>query len=245
MPMQTPKKYDTEEAKAYTATRSTWPEVIEFFLKYISSSNFLDAGCGTGNDLRLIYEKTGWIGSGCDGSSAMIAETQKKLPTADLRQADFDSEFPFSQIFDTIYTHDVIHHLKKPEIFFQNLYNHLSVGGVLCIGCEFSEGLDKKFTSLYFPTALEIDKARYPSYEKIHTIIRDIGFTDIEAVHIQDEEPFTEEIFAQAQTKSHSILRLITEKDFAVGLSHLEKDFRSGVLTTATRNYTLLAVRKA
>lgn len=242
--MQIPKKYGEEEAKAYTATRSTWPEVIEFFLKYIKSPNFLDAGCGTGNDLQLIYEKTGWLGSGCDGSLAMIAETKKKLPHADLRYADFDREFPFDKSFDTIYTHDVIHHLKSPEIFFKNLYDHISHGGTLCIGCEFSEGLDKKFTSLYFPAALDIDRARYPSYEKIHTILQSLGFIDIEMVHINDEEPFTSELFAQAKTKSHSILRLLSQENFNAGLVRMTQDYESGKLKTATRNYTLIAVRK-
>lgn len=242
--MDNPKKYGEEEAKAYTATRSTWPEVIAFFLKYIKSPIFLDAGCGTGNDLQLIYEKTGWLGSGCDGSVAMIGETKKKLPNADLRHADFDREFPFDQVFDTIYTHDVIHHLKAPEVFFKNLYDHLSVGGTLCIGCEFSEGLDKKFTSLYFPTALEIDRARYPSYEKIHTIVKNLGFKDLETIHIHDEEPFTSELFAQARTKSHSILRLLTQENFEAGLVHLTQDYESGVLKTATRNYTLIALQK-
>ena len=238
--MNTPKKYNEEEAKSYSITRSTWPEVIAFFLKYIKSPNFLDAGCGTGNDLRLIYEKTGWIGSGCDGSEAMIAQTKQKLPKADVRKADFDSEFPFSQTFDTIYTHDVIHHLKAPEVFFRNLYDHLAVGGTLCVGCEFAEGLDKKFTSLYFPTALAIDRARYPSHQKIHTILENLGLRDLETIHIQDKEPFTEELFAQAETKSHSILRLLSDEDFASGLARLEQDYRSGKLTSATRNYTLL-----
>lgn len=237
-------KYGEEEAMAYTATRSTWPEVIEFFLKYIKSPNFLDAGCGTGNDLQLIYQKTGWLGSGCDGSLSMIAETKKKLPNADLRHADFDREFPFDQLFDTIYTHDVIHHLKAPEVFFKNLYDHLEIGGTLCIGCEFSEGLDKKFTSLYFSSALEIDRARYPSYEKIHKILQNIGLKDIEVVHIHDEEPFTQELYAQAKTKSHSILRLLSQEDFDAGLARMTQDYETGMLTTATRNYTLIAVRK-
>ncbi len=242
--MNIPKKYDEEEAKAYTATRSTWPEVIEFFLKYIQTPAFLDAGCGTGNDLNHIYEKTGWVGSGCDGSLAMIAEAKKKLPNADVRQANFDRDFPFTEIFDTIYTHDVIHHLNSPEVFFKNIYEHLAPNGTLCIGSEFSEGLDKKFTSLYFPTALDIDKARYPSYGKIHSILTTLCFVDLEVVHIHDEEPFTEEIFAQAKTKSHSILRLLSERNFGAGITALTQAFESGKLKTATRNYTLLAVRK-
>ena len=244
MAMQTDQKYGKEEAQLYTATRSTWPEVIEFFLKYIKTPSFLDAGCGTGNDLQLIYQKTGWLGSGCDGSVAMIAETKKKLPDADVRLADFDTVFPFAESFDTVYTHDVIHHLKSPELFFKNLYDHLAPSGVLCIGCEFSEGLDDKFTSLYFPSALEIDRARYPSYENTHGILQSLGFRDIEIIHIRDKEPFTEELFAQAKTKSHSILRIISDKNFADGFFKLEKDFLSRKLISATRNYTLLAVRK-
>jgi SAM-dependent methyltransferase len=180
------KPYAQEEAQLYTATRSTWPEVIAFFLKYIHSANFLDAGCGTGNDLKLIYDKTGFLGHGCDGSADMIAETKKKLPQADVRLANFDQDFPFDQSFETIYMHDVIHHLKHPEVFFKNVYNHLLPGGTFCLGSEFAEGLKEKFTSLYFPNAREKDMGRYPAYEHVHALLHDVGFVDIEVAHIDD-----------------------------------------------------------
>lgn len=225
-------------------TRSTWPEVLNFFLKHIRSSNFLDAGCGTGNDLMAIYEKTGHVGWGADKSKDMLAQAKSKGCLSTLKQVDLDSGFPYELIFETIYLHDVIHHLKTPSFFINNSYQHLSPGGVLIIGSEFHEGLREKFSSQYFNGAYEADISRYYGFDEIRANVKSAGFKKTEVLRIDDSVPFDDQIMKQVRTRSHSILRLISDDDFFEGLAKIEKDYNSGKLKLMKRNYTLLAAYK-
>lgn len=238
------KPYSHQEAVQYKKTRSTWPEVLDFFLKHIKSNNFLDAGCGTGNDLMAIYEKTGFIGWGADKSDDMLIQTKSKGCLSPLKQADLDSEFPYEHEFETIYLHDVIHHLKSPSFFINNSYGHLVLGGVLIIGSEFQEGLREKFSSLYFKGALEADMNRYYGFEEINGHVKSAGFNKTEILKINDSILIDDQIMQQVRTRSHSILHLVTDVDFAEGLEKMEKDYKTGKLKFMKRDYTLLAAYK-
>lgn len=242
--MRTPYNYGGKEARAYEEHRIVYTDVVDFFLRYIKSNNFLDAGCGTGNDLLEIYRRAGFKGYGCDGSEAMLAKARTKGCASELRVADLDKEFPFDRIFDCIYAHDVLHHLKHPEIFITDSCQHLTNSGVLLIGTETEDDLRVKFTSVYFPGALEADLARYHSLAKIEKAAREAGFSRFETETLSDQVVMDEAIMNQVRTRSHSVLGLIDEKSFQEGLTRLQNDFAAGKLAKMPWQYTLTTAIK-
>lgn len=243
--MQHANLYLENEAAEYSATRSSWSEFRACLSKYIFTDNFLDAGCGTGNDLYGLLKDKNLSGYACDYSSYMLAQAKQKVPMATYTEVNLDKEFPFERMFDVIYSHDVIHQLKTPNVFIKNTYNHLEKNGIFILASEFREGLEQKVTSLYFPNALELDKKRYHSREILHDFCLQSGFHEVEQIRIDDYESFTLQIMEQLRTKSHSILQLLSDHDFATGLVNIEKDFASGKLTKIKRDYTILVMKKS
>ncbi len=236
--------YGSQEAQAYKETRLPYTNVADFLLTYISSNKFLDAGCGTGNDLLEIYRRKGYKGYGCDRSSDMLEVAKSVDCATDLRQADLDKEFPFNLDFDCIYAHDVIHHLKDPSVFIKNAFNHLTTGKVLIIGTETEEDLKAKFTSRYFPSALGIDLARYSKLAEMEKLIKEAGFAEFEVNKLDDNKPMDDTIMQQVRKRAHSILGLISDQDFSEGLAKLEKDYADGKLQQMPWNYTLIVAKK-
>lgn len=108
------KLYDKKGAEIFERCRAVNLPVIEVIIPYIHDSNFLDAGCGIGNDLLVIYQHTGWKGFGCDASPDMLEIAGRRDCAQELRIANLDEEFPFNKEFSVIYTMDVLHHLKSP-----------------------------------------------------------------------------------------------------------------------------------
>lgn len=242
--MGNPYPYGGKEAKTYGEHRTAYTDVVDFFLRHIKSNNFLDAGCGTGNDLLEIYRCTGFKGYGCDKSEAMLAKARARNCASELRVADLDREFPFDRIFDCIYAHDVLHHLRQPEVFVKSSSQHLTNGGILLIGTETEDDLRVKFTSIYFQGALEVDLARYHPLAKIEKAVRKAGFSRFETETLSDPVAMDEAVMNQVRTKSHSVLGSIDEQNFKEGLARLQADFAAGKLAKMPWQYTLITAVK-
>lgn len=236
--------YGGKEAAAYEEHRAAYMDVVDFFLRHIKSNNFLDAGCGTGNDLLEIYRRSGFKGYGCDRSEAMLAKVRMRDCASELRIADLDREFPFDRTFDCIYAHDVLHHLGQPKVFIANSHQHLTNGGVLLIGTETEDDLRVKFTSVYFRGALEADLARYHPLAKIEETAKEAGFSGFETEALSDPVAMNDLIMNQVRTKSHSVLGLIDEESYKQGLAKLEEDYAARKLTKMPWQYTLITATK-
>jgi len=97
----------------------------------------LDAGCGTGDDLRAIAELVGPLGRavGVDASRAMIAEARKRgLPSnAQALQASADA-LPFPDAtFDVCRADRLFQHLPAPDAAARELRRVLKPGGNLML----------------------------------------------------------------------------------------------------------------
>lgn len=236
--------YDRAGAKIYKEFRHADIDVINFLLRFIRNNAFLDAGCGTGNNLSAIYERNGLKGYGCDLSPDMVEIARDRECAEDLSVTDLDNEFPSRWQFEVIYAMDMIHHLKKTEVFFKNSFSHLAPNGYLLVGTESEEDLRKKLISQYFSDALNIDLARYRSVEKLRQIALNVGFRTIIVEELGGEIEVTQEYIQQCRNKAHSVLLMLGEGLFQVGLEHLETDFESGRLKFRNVGYTFIIMQK-
>ncbi len=236
--------YNSHEAERYQEFRRGDPDDATFLLRFIQGSNFLDAGCGTGNDLLQIYERTGWKGFGCDASTDMLAVAQSRGCAQELKATDLDSRFPLERMFDVIYSMDVIHHLRTPQIFIQNSFHHLQHGGYLLIGTESWYDLRNKLLTRYFPAILEKDLQRYHPIGSLIEMLIEAKFHIISVEHIEEVAPMTIEVVDQIRNRAFSTLKLLDEEEFRKGLTLLEMDFNKGKLRERPKLYTYIAAQK-
>jgi len=89
----------------------------------------LDAGCGTGANLRLIA-RAGAKPVGLDFSFGMLAQAQAAAPGAMLAQADLNAAFPIKRAaFDALLCSLVSEHLTNLQTFFSEAFAVLKCGG--------------------------------------------------------------------------------------------------------------------
>jgi SAM-dependent methyltransferase len=89
----------------------------------------LDAGCGTGANLRAIAS-AGAAPVGLDFSLGMLRTAQRAAPGAMLAQADLNNEFPLKRAaFDALLCSLVSEHLTSLSTFFAEAFAVLKQGG--------------------------------------------------------------------------------------------------------------------
>ena len=94
-----------------------------------AGERILDAGCGTGANLRAM-SRSGARPVGLDFSFGMLRKAQSAAPGAMLAQADLNSEFPLRRsAFDALLCSLVSEHLTNLSTFFAEAYAVLRQGG--------------------------------------------------------------------------------------------------------------------
>jgi ubiquinone/menaquinone biosynthesis C-methylase UbiE len=89
----------------------------------------LDAGCGTGINLRSITT-AGAVAVGLDFSMGMLRTAQHAVPAAMLAQADLNNELPLRRsMFDALLCSLVSEHLTNLSTFFSETFAVLRPGG--------------------------------------------------------------------------------------------------------------------
>jgi|SRR5262245_17466506 len=167
-----------------------------------------------------------------------FAEARKRLSKAHLFCASAEQmELP-ARRFDLVYMVDVVHHLTDRAAGFHECQRVLRSSGKLCLVTESTEMLRRREPhATYFPDAVEIELARYPTIEALKSELRAAGFEKLEELKVEiraelaDIEPY--------RTKVHSSLGLISNSAFDVGIRRLEQDLRSGPIPYTWR-YLLL-----
>ena len=98
----------------------------------------LDVGCGTGEGLRMLKEKTKGRIVGVDLSSEMLARARAKIQGVELYPADVE-HLPFNTAsFDVVVSTEAFHHCLNPERALREMHRVLKKGGELIIAdCNF------------------------------------------------------------------------------------------------------------
>ena len=94
-----------------------------------AGERLLDAGCGTGANLRAIA-KAGAAPVGLDFSMGMLRTAKHAVPDAALAQADLNNNFPLKRdVFDGLLCSLVSEHLTNLRTFFDEAFVVLKRGG--------------------------------------------------------------------------------------------------------------------
>jgi 2-polyprenyl-3-methyl-5-hydroxy-6-metoxy-1,4-benzoquinol methylase len=92
----------------------------------------LDAGCGTGDCLKMLWDEYGCRRlTGTDFSSSALALARAACPQAELLQVTMDQRLQHD--FDLILCQQVLEHLTHPEKALQNFLAMLRPGGTILV----------------------------------------------------------------------------------------------------------------
>jgi ubiquinone/menaquinone biosynthesis C-methylase UbiE len=239
--------YD-EISKVYDDVREGDVVLINQFLKELPSRdglNVLDIGCGTGNYTDIFQRATrehSYSFHGIDPSDGMLnkarqkngfityqAGTAEKIPS----QADF---------FDFVYMTDVIHHVPDIDRMFTEIFRVLKPGGKVCIVTQSHEQIEHRPIARFFPETVRVDKGRYPDilviinaaqHNRLHYLKKEILF-DSEEVELGTY--FLELV----RKKGYSMLHLLTEHEYQIGMRALEDALRNGPIKSEAAGETLI-----
>jgi SAM-dependent methyltransferase len=238
--------YDEATALSYAHWRSLHPQLLDTLIakgQVRADSFVLELGCGTGNYIRAVCERTGCTGWGVDPSEAMLAQARTGGPDR-LRWICAPAEHTAlaDGQFELAFCVDVVHHLGNRVQVFEEARRVLHRGGALCVATD-SEPIirSRQPLSAYWPETIEAELARYPSMATLQAELREAGFVRLgqnEVVSygwLTDPGPY--------QAKAFSCLQALSEKAYQRGLARLEADLAKGPVPFSSR-YLLLWARK-
>lgn len=231
----TPVDYD-EVSRIYDTSRVAHTKVTEKLVRLIQVSRdsvVLDMGCGTGNYTAAVQQAVKSV-IGIDLSMGMLRRTCAKFPSLPIVYGDITS-LPFSsETFDGAYAVQVLHHVRKKEIFLKEAHRVLKKGAYLALDSCSHQQMHAFWLYHYFPQGIEVDLARIPDVENIADLLEAAGFSDVAIetsysdVAFEHEKPerYLDRDFRDGQ----STFCLLSEADTEAGCKRLRQDIASGAI---------------
>jgi ubiquinone/menaquinone biosynthesis C-methylase UbiE len=208
-----------------------------------AGSCVFELGCGTGNYIRALSERTGCVGWGLDPSSAMLAQAQSAVSRrlhwihasaerTGLRDAQYDLTFCV----------DVVHHLSDRAAVFQEAHRVLRPNGTLCVATDSEDMIRCRAPlSLYWPETVEAELARYPSIGTLQAELHKADFVRLGQLEVEsggllpDSGPFRAKVF--------SCLCALPAEVYQQGLARMEADLVKGPISFTSRYLLLWAYK--
>lgn len=103
------------------------------YAKNLVGGNLLEIGCGVGRGTELLMEAANQY-TGIDKNDGLVKVLQEKYPTAKFFTANIPPLDQFEdEQFDSIVTFQVIEHIKKDDLFLQEISRLLKKGGIALV----------------------------------------------------------------------------------------------------------------
>lgn len=240
----------TDISKTYDRYRSYPKSLIEKIAEFGGISQgmkILDLGCGTGNVAFQLRELTKVSVIGVDISLPMLKVARGK--SLDVIRSDVDSyQLPFhDSSSNAVIVAYVIHQISNLDSFFSECYRVLRSGALVLLTSSHKQiEFDHPVFTQFFPSCIDIDKARFPDIPEIDNSLQSAGFRDIKHHEVVGENiPIDQQYLRKVKGKYVSTYRLLPQREFELGVKRLEAfiESRSGPEFTESRA-TLIYGRK-
>lgn len=185
----------------------------------------LEVGCGTGHWLAALAPHARTV-AGLDPSAGMLARARAAAPGASLVRGRAEALPWRAATFDRVLAVNALHHFAAPHAFVAEARRVLRPGGgLLVIGLDPHTGRDRWWIYEHFPSALAIDRARYPSTARLRTLLAEAGFVGGEttvAQHWPASLPVAEaEARGLLARESTSQLAVLDAAEYAAGVARI------------------------
>jgi SAM-dependent methyltransferase len=232
-------------ASEYAQHRQIHPEVLRGLCAYVDINNgsrVLEVGCGTGNYILAVERRTEVCCWGIDPSEGMLAEAQARSSGVHFQIGRAEGLNYPADLFDLVFSVDVIHHVGDRLAYFQEAYRVLKVGGAVCTVTD-SEWIihNRQPLAVYFPETIEVELDRYPGIDQLQDLMKQAGFSQAGQELVEFHYQLTE--IQAYRDKAFSALHLIPEEAFQRGVERMAGDLRAGPIPCVSRYILLWGIK--
>lgn len=219
-------------SKIYDKYRSYSRHIIDKIIELgeiKEGTKILDLGCGTGNVSSQLLDVVKERIIGIDLSIPMLEAARGK--SLEVLCADVDNlRLPFSDgLFDVIIGAYVVHQVKNLGLLLSDCHRVLRAGTLVLLTSSHKQ-IERQHPVIkqFFPSFVNIDKARFPDIPRIDCLLISAGFTNIEHREvIMENLVMDEEYLQKVKNKYVSTYYLIPQSEFETGVKGLEAFIKS------------------
>jgi SAM-dependent methyltransferase len=185
----------------------------------------LDVGCGTGLLATALAERERCRVWGVDASAEMLAVARKRAPASvGLRRAEAE-RLPFrAGWFERVVMRLAVHLVDRPRALIE-ARRVLGPGGRLAIATFDPSHFDAFWLNDLFPSLEGIDRARFPTRERLREELAAAGFAAIRATALRQRGSVERETALEKVRGRHiSTFDLIGEDEYQAGLERAERE---------------------
>jgi ubiquinone/menaquinone biosynthesis C-methylase UbiE len=182
----------------------------------------LEVGCGPGRASAALAERHRAAVTGVDASPEMLAAARDFVPDGVVLVEGKAEALPFPDgTFDAGLAQFVVHLLDRPRAFAE-LRRVLQPDGVLWIKTSDPDRLDDHWLARPFPSAIAIERSRFPNEEALRRELEAAGFeVDFER-HEVGRRFSKAEALERLRARAYSTVALVDEQELTDGLARAE-----------------------
>ncbi|RJP67058.1 MAG: SAM-dependent methyltransferase [Ignavibacteriales bacterium] len=204
-------------------------------------NNVLEVGCGTGRwlaDLNLPNTLT----IGLDRSRNMITQARQNKISVPYVNGDAISIPVKDSSFDFVYCVNAIHHFSSTLLFINEANRILKKNGILAIiGFDPHDEDNEWYVYEYFENIFKNDLSRYPSWNSLKTMSKNLGFIQIDFKQVEKiyRSYKGENIFNDPFLLKHNTSQLasLSDDEYSIGIENLKTKIRNDSETVFTSKF--------
>jgi SAM-dependent methyltransferase len=234
-------------ATEYARHRRTYPGLVEHIVERAgigARSTVLEVGCGTANHLAEVRRTTGARCLGVEPSEGMRRQAAAHPEELELRPGTAEElDLPAGTV-DLIMTVDMIHYVREPRRYFERAFAALRPGGHIVTVTDSEWVIRNRMpVAHYFPAIVAAEATRYHPIPALAGDLALAGFTGLDERMIESDYELRDA--SRFRDKSYSCLHLISDDDFAAGITAMEADLARGPIRANQRSLALWGRRPA
>lgn len=238
-----------EISQVYDEVRHVDRDLIDHFWRELDlnpASKILDIGCGTGSHADLLQKVTQGQVYGVEPAAGMLNQARQKnsrvvFELGDAAHLPFEADF-----FDFVYMTDVIHHVPDIGRMFAEIHRVLKTNGQVGIVTQSHYQIERRPIVQFFPGTAAADKARYPDIDQIiaQAEAQRLRFLKTTSLYENQAIELGPDFLELVKKKGYSMLHLIADKEYDVGLKRLADELRDGPIASKAAGETLVWFEK-
>jgi SAM-dependent methyltransferase len=185
----------------------------------------LDVGCGTGVLAAALAERWSAKVWGVDATEEMLEVARGRVPSGvGLKRADAEA-LPFRDgWFERVVARLVLHLVDRPRALAE-VARVLSGGGRFVTATFEPQHFDRYWLNRYFPSILELDRARFPEPDELEGELAAAGLEPLPPERLVQRGSLPRaDALERVRGRFISTLRLLPEDEFADGLARAEAE---------------------
>lgn len=204
-----------------------WDKTVELLVGEgdLRGRRVLDVGCGTGRLAAALAERYGCKVWGVDRSPEMLEVARARVPPGVGLKVGEAEDLPFRDSWFERATMTLVFHHLDPDRAIPELRRVLVPGGILAFLTMNPAFFASYYLNRYFPSILEIDRARFKPPEELEAMLVAGGFPSVRIVsHRQERRLDRETALTKIRGRHISTFQLIPDEEYEAGLARAERE---------------------